>query len=294
MAVIQKQNLSFQVGPYYLDLNTRPLIMGILNVTPDSFSEEGQFFKHNAAIEHAQRMIAEGVDIIDVGGESSRPGADPVTLEEEKRRVWPLIEALAKLKVPVSIDTYKAEIAAGALERGAVIVNDISAGNFDPMMPRIVARHDAAYVLMHIQGTPQNMQKNPQYQDLMKELIDYLNNSLKIAVEAGVDKKKIILDPGIGFGKTLQHNLEILKRFEELHGLGQPLLIGTSRKSFIGAITGLPVEKRLPGTAASVLWAVERGANIVRVHDVGPIKELLQVAQAMKAGGDYCLENQWN
>ncbi len=287
----ERRDLSFTVGSFDLDLGSRPLIMGILNITPDSFSDGGRFFQPETALNHARQLVEDGADIIDIGGESSRPGAVPVSLAEEQKRVWPVIEALRELNVPISIDTYKAEVAKGALERGAVIINDISALNFDPKMAEIVAEHDAALVLMHMRGNPRNMQKDPRYENLIGEIIDYWRKGIEKAVQAGVDRKKIILDPGIGFGKTLRHNLEIHNRLEEFQGLGQPLLLGSSRKAFIGAITGRPVAERAWGTAASIAWAASRGINMVRVHDVRGIVDLLKVTEALKSGGSFKVED---
>ena len=285
-----KQAFSFKVGHHQFDLGAKPLIMGILNVTPDSFSDGGQFVSVEAAVVQAKKLITEGADIIDVGGESSRPGSEPVSLEDEKSRTWPVIEAIAELGIPVSIDTYKAEVALGALERGAAMVNDISALNFDERMAEVTASHDAALVLMHMQGKPQDMQQNPSYGNLMGEILDYLVKGIEKAVAAGVDRAKIILDPGIGFGKTLTHNLETLNRLEEFRALGQPLLIGTSRKSFIGTLTGRAVNERSMGTAASLVWAIEHGAHILRVHEVAAARDLREVTCALRLGGEFTLE----
>ena len=260
--------------------------MGILNVTPDSFSDGGIYFSVDAAVGRAKKMVAEGADMIDVGGESSRPGAASVSLEEELSRVVPVIRLLAQeVKVPISIDTYKASVARQAIEAGAAMVNDISALNFDPEMAQVVAETHAAVILMHMKGTPRDMQVNPTYNALIPEIVQYLRNNLERALDAGVPEEKIIIDPGIGFGKTVEHNLEIIRRLRDFRVLGKSILIGTSRKSFIGRILDLPVEDRIEGTAATVACAIMNGADIVRVHDV---KQMSQVARMTDA---ICREN---
>ena len=250
--------------------------MGILNVTPDSFSDGGLFFDAGIAVEHAERMVAEGADIIDVGGESSRPGADPVPTEIEMDRVLPVIEKLAKtVKIPISIDTYKSSVARRALDLGATIVNDISALQCDPDMASVVAEAGVHVILMHIKGTPGNMQLHPHYDSLISEIISYLKIRIQVAADAGISSDQIIIDPGIGFGKTVVHNLEIIRRLREFSSLDKPILIGTSRKSFVGKVLDLPADDRLEGTAAPVAVAIANGADIVRVHDV---REMARVA----------------
>ena len=225
-------------------------------------------------------MVEHGADFLDIGGESTRPGADPVSEEEELRRVMPVIESLARrASVPISIDTYKSGIARRALGAGAVIVNDISGFHFDPEMAGVVAAMGASVILMHIRGTPGTMQKNPQYADVVSDICEYLSEGIRLAEEKGIEQ--IIVDPGIGFGKTVEHNLEILRRLEEFHRLGYPILVGPSRKSFIGTILGLPVEDRLEGTAAAVAASIMHRASIVRVHDVKPIKRVAAIADAI-------------
>ncbi len=254
--------------------------MGVLNVTPDSFSDGGDFLDVEAAVSHAKQMALDGADIIDVGGESSRPGSDPVSKEEELQRVIPVIERLAEeVNVPISIDTYKPEVAEAALEAGASLVNDIG-GLGDLNMVRVAAEHNVPVVLMHMQGKPKTMQDDPQYDDVIKEILRLFEERIEVAKKAGV--KDIIIDPGIGFGKTLEHNLEILRRVEEFTGLGHPVLIGPSRKGFIGAITDLPVEERLEGTIAAVAISAWNGASIVRVHDVKECRRALQIVDAVK------------
>ncbi len=271
--------LNFSKGIF--DLSSRTHIMGVLNVTPDSFSDGGKFFKLEDAVREGSKMAEEGADIIDVGGESTRPGSDPVPIQEELSRVIPVIRSLfKKTDVPISIDTYKAKIAKQALDAGAQMINDISALRFDPEMKKIASEYKVHINLMHIKGTPKNMQKDPWYEDVITEITEYLRQSIQIAQEAGIDKEKIIIDPGIGFGKRLEDNLNILKNLKIFSILGCPVLIGCSRKSFIGKILDLPVEERLEGSLAALAVAVMNGANIVRVHDV---KESRRVAKLVDA-----------
>ncbi|MCG6551508.1 MAG: dihydropteroate synthase, partial [Candidatus Magnetominusculus sp. LBB02] len=239
--------------------------MGILNVTPDSFSDGGLFFDKGMAVDRALAMVEDGADIIDIGGESTRPGALGVPPEEQIRRTIPVIEAVAdSIPVPISIDTYKADVAKKALQTGAEIINDISGLRFDPAMASVAALYEAAVVIMHIKGTPQDMQRNPVYDDLFSEIEGYFNESIAIALSSGVKKENIILDPGIGFGKTIVHNLQIIANMGRFKELGLPLMAGVSRKAFIGHILdGAPVEKRLMGTAAMVTAAILNGADIV-------------------------------
>ena len=268
-----------------LNLSKRTHIMGVINVTPDSFSDGGFFFDPNRAIAHALKLVDEGADIIDIGGETTRPGSKPITAETEISRVIPVIERLApKIDVPISIDTYKSLVAERAIEAGAEIINDISALNFDPKMAEIASRHDVPVVLMHIKGTPENMQQNPCYVSVISEIIEYLKDSIEMAEKAGIDPHKIIIDPGIGFGKSLDdgHNLKIINRLSEFKSLGKPILVGPSRKAFIGKILNADVTQREEGTAAAVSAAVLNGANIVRVHNVGMIRKVVRVIDAIK------------
>lgn len=266
-----------------LEFGKRSFVMGILNVTPDSFSEKGTFFDKDAAIKRGLEMAEEGADIIDIGGESTRPGAEPVSLKEELKRVIPVIEKLApKINIPISIDTCKAEVAKKALEAGAEIVNDISGLRFDPKMAETVASNEAAVVIMHIKGTPKDMQVSPSYKSLIREVMDFLEESVKIAEEAGIPPDKVIIDPGIGFGKGLEHNLTIMKNLEAFKTLGKPILLGTSRKSFIGKITGADIEDRIAGTAATLSIGIMKGADIVRVHDVKEGVQAVRMADAIK------------
>ena len=259
-------------------------IMGILNVTQDSFSDGGLYFDKSAAINRAIQMVEEGADIIDIGGESTRPGSEPVPEEEEIRRTIPVIEALVKeISVPISIDTYKSRVANRALEAGASMVNDISGLRFDPDMPDVIAYHDVPVVIMHIKGTPKDMQRNPVYEALIPEIMDYLREGIRIAAKAGIKEDKIIIDPGIGFGKTFEHNLDIICNLNEFTLLGKPILIGPSRKAFIGKVLGdLPPTDRLEGTAAAVAISIFNGANIIRVHDVKEMVHVAKVADAIK------------
>ena len=252
-----------------LTLGDRTHVMGILNVTPDSFSDGGRYLDVQRAIAHTQLMVEEGATLVDVGGESSRPRASPVPVDEELARVVPVIRAIVdSVDVLISVDTYKAEVARQALEAGAHLVNDITALRADTAMASVVAEMEAGLILMHMKGTPRTMQQAPHYDDVVSEVRASLQESIRTAEEQGVAAERIIIDPGIGFGKTAEHNLELLKRLSELRPLNKPLLIGTSRKSFIGTVLGLPVNERVEGTAATVCWAIAHGADIVRVHDV--------------------------
>jgi dihydropteroate synthase len=264
-----------------LDFGHRTYIMGILNVTPDSFSDGGEFADVGTAVAHAKQMLAEGADIIDVGGQSTRPGAKQISAEEEKKRVLPVIERLAdESQAVISIDTTKAEVAKEALAAGAAMVNDISGLRFDPELAKVVARQGVPLCIMHMLGAPENMQNDPRYADLMGEIINYLTEGLAIAKKVGILHEKIIVDPGIGFGKTVQHNLEILKRLRELKVLGCPILIGPSRKSVIGKILDLPTDQRIEGTAATIALSIANGADIIRVHD---IRQMVRVARMTDA-----------
>jgi dihydropteroate synthase len=256
--------------------------MGILNLTPDSFSDGNRYATLADAVAAAQQMVADGADIIDVGGESTRPDAAPVSAAEETKRVVPVIERLAGLiPVPISIDTWKASVAAAALRAGAEIVNDISAMTFDPLMVETVAGTDAGLVLMHTRGTPAAMQKDTAYADLLAEIADFLQRAIDRAVAAGIARERLVVDPGIGFGKSVTGNLEIIRRLQELTVLQRPLLIGTSRKSFIGAALGREVTDRLFGTAATVAVAMMNGAAIFRVHDVRAMRDTVDMVRAI-------------
>lgn len=270
-----------------LPIGSKVLIMGVLNVTPDSFSDGGQCLNPEAAIERAQQMIAEGADLIDIGGESTRPGSSYVDKDEEIKRISPILTLLRKLtNIPLSIDTRKAAVARMALDLGADIINDVSALQDDPRMGQLIQESGAGVVLMHRQGHSVTMQKAPQYKDVVGEIKAFLSERVSMAQSMGIPADHIMVDPGIGFGKTLNHNLEILGNIGELLPLGQPVLIGVSRKAFIGALTGKPVGEREMGNAAAVAVAVWQGAHILRVHDVGAMHDVILVAQALRNSCD--------
>lgn len=286
----RNENINLILGEFKLNLRNRSYIMGIVNVTPDSFSGDGLYDKRLIAdskrriayiADYAQKLAADGADIIDIGGESSRPGAKPVSLQEELARVIPVIKTLAKkIKTPISIDTHKPEVAKQALDNGASMVNDISALKNKKMLA-LVSRSKAAVVIMHMQGNPYSMQKKPSYVSVIDEIIGYLQNAINRALQAGIKKEKIVADPGIGFGKTIEHNLEILKRLKEFKVLGQPVLVGTSRKSFIGKILNSQPQERIFGTIGSCIVAADNGANILRVHDVKAVKQALLIRDSI-------------
>jgi len=257
-------------------------IMGVVNVTPDSFSDGGAFEDHVAAIAHARRLAGEGAEIIDVGGESTRPGADPVPAEEELARVLPVVEGIAGLKLPVqiSVDTMKLDVARQALDAGASYVNDVTAFRHDPDLAVLVADRGADCCLMHMLGEPRTMQQDPRYDDVVDDVKAFLEQRLAAATAAGIAESRIHLDPGIGFGKTLEHNLELLRRLDELAAIGRPLVVGTSRKSFLGRLTGRDVTERVHATVATSVIAFERGAKVFRVHDVAATADALAVAAA--------------
>ncbi|MBL7072679.1 MAG: dihydropteroate synthase [Candidatus Omnitrophica bacterium] len=265
-----------------LPIYQRTCIMGILNVTPDSFSAGAVYKDPAGALKRADQMVSLGADIIDVGGESSRPGAVAVEEKEEIERVVPVIKAIKRsLKVPISIDTCKSEVAREALKAGADIINDITALRRDEKMARVAVEFKATVVLMHMKGTPRTMQKEPLYDDVVEEIYSYLSESASLAESAGVAPEKIIIDPGIGFGKTLEHNIRILKKLKKFRELKKPVLVGTSRKSFIGALTGRDVNERMFGDLAAFALAIQNGADILRVHDVGAACDVARVADSM-------------
>jgi dihydropteroate synthase len=256
-------------------------IMGVVNVTPDSFSDGGLYLDPGAAVAHGRELRAAGADILDVGGESTRPGAAAVPVDDEVRRTEPVVRALAEDGAAVSIDTSKALVAEAALGAGAAIVNDVTAFRSDPGLADLCAERRCGVVLMHMQGTPRTMQRNPTYDDVVDDVKAFLAERIEHAVSRGVDEEAIWIDPGIGFGKTLQHNLELLRRLGELRNLGRPVVIGTSRKSFLGKLTGREAHERLGGTIASNVIALRNGADIFRVHDVRAVREALLVAEAL-------------
>lgn len=270
-------------GRFRLRLD-RTLLMGILNVTPDSFSDGGQYNSVEAALARARAMVEEGADIIDVGGESTRPGAIPVSEQEEEQRILPVIEALCRhLQVPVSVDTCKSAVARRALQAGASIVNDISGLTFDSAMMEVVRAGAAGVVIMHMKGTPRDMQRDPHYVDVIAEVSGFLQRQKERAVQAGIHERAIVIDPGIGFGKRLQDNFTLLRELRQLTGIGSPILVGPSRKSFIGATLDLPVDQRLEGTAAAVSAAILNGANIIRVHDVLAMRRVATIVDRILA-----------
>ncbi|MBI5363211.1 MAG: dihydropteroate synthase [Planctomycetes bacterium] len=268
-----------------------PTILGVVNATPDSFSDGGAFLDPERAIEHGVRLVEDGADLLDVGGESTRPGSEPVTEAEELARVLPVVRGLARrTRVPISIDTTKARVAEEALAAGASIVNDVSAGRIEPRILAVAARARAGYVLMHMLGTPRDMQRDPRYGDVVTEVRAFLAERVEAAVAAGIERSKLWIDPGIGFGKTLEHNLELLRRLGELHELGLPILLGVSRKAFIAGVEEQagrrrsPAGERLGGTLAALAIGIVNGASILRVHDVREAKQAALVARALAPG----------
>jgi dihydropteroate synthase len=276
------------------DPNRRPLVMGILNVTPDSFSDGGQFLARDAAVAHGRQLIEQGADLVDIGGESTRPGSQPVGAAEQIRRITPVIEALATdAGITLSVDTTRADVADAALQAGATLINDVSAGRFDPPIMALAARRSAPLILMHMLGSPATMQVNPVYDDVVAQVADFLNQRITAAASAGIPPHRILLDPGIGFGKTVQHNLALLRCLPELRrrtataaGAAHAWVVGTSRKSFIAKVTGEDMDasaadRRLFGTAATVAWSITNGASVVRVHDVKPMAQIVKMIQAI-------------
>lgn len=273
---------SFQ--DWCLNPKRETLVMGIVNVTPDSFSDGGKFFSPEVAISHASKLIRQGADIIDIGGESTRPGAEQVSESEEIKRVIPVIEKIRtdNPTILISIDTTKASVAKHAVEAGADIINDVSGLSFDNNMIGIVESFNIPVVIMHMKGNPQNMQLNPKYKDIVNEILDFFKMKIKIAIQSGINRSMIILDPGIGFGKTVEHNFELLSRLNEFNVLELPIMIGPSRKSFIGITLDLPPEDRVEGTAAAVSAGVMNGASIVRVHDVKSMKRVVRIIEKVR------------
>jgi len=278
-----KNKYNIEIKNHIYNLSARTHVMGILNVTPDSFSDGGDFFDLDKAVERGMEIEKEGADIIDIGGESTRPGAKKISQDEEERRIIPVIKQLSsRLSIPISIDTYKSYIAELAIKAGATVINDISGLRFDSRMSHIAAKYDVPVILMHIKGTPRNMQKDPVYMDLLREIFTYLSESIAVAVKAGIPENKIIIDPGIGFGKTLYDNFKLINNIRYFHDLHCPVLIGVSRKSFIGKILNKPEKERIFGTAAAVAASVIKGANIVRVHDVKEMVQVVKIIDTLK------------
>lgn len=282
---ISNRGVALEAKSHKWPLGKRTLVMGILNVTPDSFYDGGQYLKKDFAVKKALQMAEEGADIIDVGGESSRPGSNPVPLEQELKRVIPVIKEIAKRSdAAVSVDTTKSEVAKQAIEAGAQIVNDISALRFDPAMADVCAKNKTGVILMHMRGTPATMQTDVLYDDLMSDIFSHLEERVNFAVKAGIKKQRIAIDPGIGFGKGAEDNLKIIKRLSELKSIGRPIALGTSRKSFIGKTLGLDAKDRFEGTIATIAAGILNGANIVRVHDVKEARMAADMADAIKNG----------
>jgi dihydropteroate synthase len=271
-----------RLGRKTVDLGRRTHVMGILNVTPDSFSDGGRFLEPSVALDHAAAMAEEGADFIDIGAESTRPGSKPVPAEEQLARLLPVLRRVKKkLKAPVSVDTTSATVAQAALREGADMVNDVSALNGDRRMAAVVARAGVPCILMHMKGNPRTMQRNPRYRDLMAEVTGFLAEALARGEQAGIERPQLLVDPGIGFGKTVAHNLEILRRLAELESLGAPVVVGPSRKRFIGAVLDAEPDQRLEGTIAACVLAAQDGANVLRVHDVRPVARALTLADAV-------------
>lgn len=262
-------------------------LMGIVNVTPDSFSDGGRFLAPERAIAHARELVAAGADLVDVGGESTRPSARGVSAEEELARVAPVLAGLDDLDAPISIDTSKAAVAEAALDAGAEIVNDVTALRSDPSMAGLCGGRDCVVVLMHMQGTPRTMQESPTYDDVVDDVKAFFSERIEFAAGEGIAEERIWIDPGIGFGKTVRHNLELLQRLGELRDLGRPVVVGTSRKRFLGTLTGRDVDDRLGGTIASSVLAMTAGAEVLRVHDVAEVGQALVVAEAVLAAGSH-------
>lgn len=278
---MEQSSYVWRAGPHALDCGARTLVMGILNITPDSFSDGGRFFDPEMAVIRGIEMVREGADILDVGGESTRPGSDPVSVDAERERVLPVIKRLAaEVSVPISVDTRKHQVAQASVDVGASIVNDVTAGS-DPEMFRLVRESGAGMVLMHMKGEPKTMQESPHYDDVVREVREYLAGRVQAAVDEGVRRDQLCVDPGLGFGKTTAHSLRLMKETESLLDLGRPVLVGPSRKSFIGDALGTEVTDRLEGTAGAVAYMAARGAHIVRVHDVMEIARVVRVVDAI-------------
>ena len=274
--------MKWQCRTKSLYLGERTVICGILNLTPDSFSDGGLYTDKQKAVDRVKQMVDEGAGMVDIGGESARPGSASVSVDEERRRVMPVLSALAGVHIPISLDTWKSQIAREGLEAGVEVINDITGGCGDPEMGYVVAESGAGVILMHMLGEPRTMQENPQYGDVVSEIAGFLSQAIDRAVSAGVSREKIVVDPGIGFGKKTEHNLEIIRRLSEFETLNQPIFIGVSRKSVVGDILNLPVGERLEGTAALVACSILNGASLVRVHDVKYMRRVARMVDAVK------------
>ncbi len=279
---MNRARFTIRCGDHTLELGGRTLLMGTINVTPDSFSDGGRFYKTDQAIKQGELLASEGADILDVGGESTRPFSNSVGVEEELQRVIPVVSQLAKsTSLPISIDTCKGQVASAALDAGATMINDISGLRYDPELAQLAAKSQVPLVLMHMQGSPRTMQLEPNYGSLLSEIIGFLEERIQFACEAGVSRDQIIVDPGIGFGKTVHHNLLLLKHLDALATLGRPILLGTSRKSFIGAVLDKEVTEREPGGWATVCAGIIKGAHIVRVHEVTTCRQIADMVDAI-------------
>jgi dihydropteroate synthase len=277
-----RKEFQLQINGKDYKLGSRTWISGIINVTPDSFSDGALYLDKDKAVARGLELVSEGSDIVDIGGESTKPGSEPISADEELSRVIPVVSALRKkTDALISIDTTKSEVAEAALDAGADIINDISSLRFDPIMGHLAARRDVPVILMHMKGTPKTMQLNPSYENVMVEVKAFLEKMIETAEAYGIKKEKIIIDPGIGFGKRFKDNLTLIKNISSLNDLGRPVLVGTSRKSFIGRILNAPPQERLEGTVASAILSIINGAHILRVHDVAPVKKALLVAEAI-------------
>lgn len=279
---MNRARFTIRCGDHTLELGGRTLLMGTINVTPDSFSDGGRFYKTDQAIKQGELLASEGADILDVGGESTRPFSNSVGVEEELQRVIPVVSQLAKsTSLPISIDTCKGQVASAALDAGATMINDISGLRYDPELAQLAAKSQVPLVLMHMQGSPRTMQLEPNYGSLLSEIIGFLEERIQFACEAGMSRDQIIVDPGIGFGKTVHHNLLLLKHLDALATLGRPILLGTSRKSFIGAVLDKEVTEREPGSWATVCAGIIKGAHIVRVHEVTTCRQIADMVDAI-------------
>ena len=284
-------NLQIKCANYSLDLATKTHLMGILNVTPDSFYDGGKYNSLSQAERKAIEIEEEGADIIDIGGVSTRPGSQAPSVEEEIDRVIPVIKKIIKkVKIPISIDTYRSEVAKKALDLGVSIVNDVTALRGDENMTKVIAEYKVPIILMHMQKDPLTMQENPYYENVIKEISQFLTERIDFAVSRGINEKSILIDPGIGFGKRLEDNLTIMRELKKFHDLDKPIVLGVSRKSFIGAVLDLPTEKRLLGTAASVTYAIMNGAHILRVHDVSEMAQIIKMTDAILKTQDQKLD----
>ena len=279
---MNRARFTIRCGDHTLELGGRTLLMGTINVTPDSFSDGGRFYKTDQAIKQGELLASDGADILDVGGESTRPFSNSVGIEEELRRVIPVVRELAKsTTLPISIDTCKGQVARAALDEGATIINDISGLRYDPELVKVAATSQVPLILMHMQGSPRTMQLEPHYGSLLSEIIGFLEERIQFACEAGVSRDQIIVDPGIGFGKAVHHNLLLVKHLDSLATLGRPILLGTSRKSFIGAVLDKEVTEREPGSWATVCAGIIKGAHIVRVHEVTTCRQIADMIDAI-------------